>query len=73
MKLRYVCRARLTLPHFLQLVQDEDGNLHVLTKEVLPPRMKLGPIEARKTVQQIENEYSFILKVQIVLEHFYCV
>lgn len=59
----FVDRARITLPHFAEVVDDADGSVRVVATEMIPAKTKLGPYEAKKTTQVIEAEDGFILRV----------
>ena len=64
-------RARITLPHFVEVVDDEEGSVRVVAAEVIPTKTKLGPYEAKKTTQVIEAEDGFILRVSTIFLQAY--
>ncbi|ELT99902.1 hypothetical protein CAPTEDRAFT_225157 [Capitella teleta] len=57
-------RARLTLPHFLAVLDRDDGTTSVVAKEPIAAKTRLGPYEAKVTSPVSEDcETDFVLKV----------
>ena len=59
------------MPHFVEVVDDEEGSVRVVAAEVIPTKTKLGPYEAKKTTQVIEAEDGFILRVSTIFLQAY--
>ena len=61
------CRARLTLPHFVEVKEVDNQHNGVVASQAIAAKTRLGPYEARKTTQNIVSDEGFVLKVIIVV------
>ena len=65
-------RARLTLPHFLEVQNDGAGGVKVVATQTIRAKTRLGPFEARRTTQEIDLGDGFILKVGCDCQYVPC-
>ncbi|XP_052233490.1 uncharacterized protein LOC127846353 isoform X3 [Dreissena polymorpha] len=56
-------RARLTLPHNLEIVDSKDGQVTVVAKEHIARKTQMGPYEAKRTTHIFDDAGYFTLKV----------
>ena len=57
----------MTAPASVEVVDQPEGIVHVIAKQRLEPKQRLGPFEAKRTTQKIDIESGFILKVWLLL------
>ena len=65
-----VHRARLTVPHYLGIIDYSDGEVGIIATEPISNKTQLGPFEAKKTCN-IDRDDVFILKVRSRLVNYY--
>lgn len=56
-------RARLTLPSFVEVVDNGSGLVGVVAKETIPAKTQLGPYEAKRTTHIFDDAGFFTLKL----------
>ncbi|KAK7092042.1 hypothetical protein V1264_009650 [Littorina saxatilis] len=57
-----ISRARLTVPHYLGIIDYSDGEVGIIATEHISNKTQLGPFEAKKTCN-IDKDDVFILKI----------
>ena len=62
LQIRCCFRARLTLPDFVN-AQDDERGICIMVTQPLPARTMLGPYESKRTMQELNPEKGFVLKV----------
>jgi hypothetical protein len=55
-------RARLTVPHYLGIIDYSDGEVGIVATESISSKTQMGPFEAKRTFN-ISKDDVFILKV----------
>ncbi|KAK7459688.1 hypothetical protein BaRGS_00038991, partial [Batillaria attramentaria] len=58
-----ISRARLTVPHYLGIVDYADGEVGIVATEAISNKTQLGPFEAKKTTYDISRDDIFVLKI----------
>ncbi|XP_064652574.1 PR domain zinc finger protein 15-like [Lineus longissimus] len=58
-----ISRARLSLPSNLDIVEQLNGCIRVISKAVIAAKTRFGPLEAKRTTQELDIPNGFMLRV----------